>query len=105
MDKQPTVLSQVPPVYPDSAKKAGVEGTVYVKILVSEEGKAVKAIVIKSDNVVFNQPSIDAALKFVFTPAIKDKVPVMVWVVVPFKFKLNKPITTQKDSISTQMGK
>jgi protein TonB len=90
VEKQPQVVVQVPPVYPDLAKRAGVEGTVYVKILVSKEGKALKAVVIKSDSEVFNQPAVDAALKFVFTPAIQHKSPVMVWVVVPFKFKLNQ---------------
>jgi protein TonB len=90
VEKQPQVVVQVPPTYPDLAKRAGVEGTVYVKILVSKEGKALKAVVIKSDSEVFNQPSVDAAMKFVFTPAIQHKSPVMVWVVVPFKFKLNQ---------------
>ncbi|MGD1006390.1 MAG: energy transducer TonB [Ignavibacteriaceae bacterium] len=90
VEKQPQVVVQGSPIYPDLAKRAGVEGTVYVKILVNKEGKPTKAVVIKSDSEVFNQPSIDAALKFVFTPAIQHKSPVMVWVVIPFKFKLNQ---------------
>jgi len=90
VEKMPQVVVQVPPVYPDLAKRAGVEGTVYVKILVNKEGKSVKAVVIKSDSEVFNQPAVEAALKFVFTPAIQHKSPVTVWVVVPFKFKLNQ---------------
>jgi periplasmic protein TonB len=90
VEKMPQVVVSVPPVYPDLAKRAGVEGTVYVKILVNKEGKAIKAVVIKSDSEVFNQPATDAAMKFVFTPAIQHKSPVTVWVVVPFKFKLNQ---------------
>lgn len=90
VEKQPEVVVSVPPVYPDLAKRAGVEGTVYVKILVNKQGKAIKAVIMKSESEVFNQPAIDAALKFVFTPAIQHKSPVMVWVVVPFKFKLNQ---------------
>ena len=90
VEKQPEVVVSVPPVYPDLAKRAGVEGTVYVKILVNKQGKAIKAVIMKSDSEVFNQPAIDAAMKFVFTPAIQHKSPVMVWVVVPFKFKLNQ---------------
>jgi len=86
----PQVVVSAVPVYPELAKRAGVEGTVYVKILVSKEGKPLKAVVIKSDSEVFNQPAIDAAMRFVFTPAIQHKAPVMVWVVVPFKFKLNQ---------------
>lgn len=90
VEKMPQVVVSVPPTYPDLAKRAGVEGTVYVKILVNKEGKAIKAVVIKSDSEVFNQPATDAAMKFVFTPAIQHKSPVTVWVVVPFKFKLNQ---------------
>ncbi len=89
VEKQPQVVVSVPPVYPDLAKRAGIEGTVFVKILVNKEGKPIKAVVIKSDSEVFNQPAIDAAMKFVFTPAIQHKAPVMVWVVVPFRFRLN----------------
>ncbi|MCL5029161.1 MAG: TonB family protein [Bacteroidetes bacterium] len=89
VEKMPQVVVSVPPVYPDLAKRAGIEGTVYVKILVSKEGKPIKTVVIKSDSEVFNQPAIDAAMKFVFTPAIQHKAPVMVWVVVPFRFRLN----------------
>ncbi len=90
VEKMPQVVVSAVPVYPELAKRAGVEGTVYVKILVSKEGKPLKAVVIKSDSEVFNQPATEAAMKFVFTPAIQHKAPVMVWVVVPFKFKLNQ---------------
>ena len=89
VEKLPQVVSSAAPAYPELAKRAGVEGTVYVKILVNKEGKPLKAVVIKSASDIFNQPAIDAAMKFVFTPAIQHHNPVMVWVVVPFKFKLS----------------
>lgn len=90
VEKEPVPVVTARPEYPDLAKRAGIEGTVYVKILVSKEGKPIKAVVIKSDSEVFNQPAVNAAMKFVFTPAIQHKSPVMVWVVVPFRFKLNQ---------------
>jgi protein TonB len=90
VEKQPEVVVSAQPEYPDLAKRAGIEGTVFVKILVNKEGKPIKAVVIKSDSEVFNQPAVNAAMKFVFTPAIQHKAPVMVWVVVPFRFKLNQ---------------
>ena len=89
VEKYPQIVKQVLPIYPELAKRAGVEGSVYVKVLVSKEGKPLKAVVIKSDSDVFNKPAIDAAMQYLFTPAIQHKAPVMVWVVVPFKFKLN----------------
>ncbi len=88
VDKMPMVKTAATPKYPEQAKRAGAEGTAYVKLLVNTDGIPTKAVVIKSDNEVFNQPSIDAAMKFTFTPAIKDNRPVAVWVVIPFKYKL-----------------
>ncbi|MHB1686642.1 MAG: energy transducer TonB [Ignavibacteriaceae bacterium] len=90
VEKQPEVVVSAQPEYPDLAKRAGIEGTVFVKILVNKQGKPIKAVVIKSDSEVFNQPAVNASMKFVFTPAIQHKSPVMVWVVIPFRFKLNQ---------------
>ncbi|MCX8109195.1 MAG: hypothetical protein N3G20_10355, partial [Verrucomicrobiae bacterium] len=39
LDKKPDVLNRIPPVYPDSMRKAKIEGTVVVVFLVDEEGK------------------------------------------------------------------
>ncbi len=88
VDKNPQVETPAIPQFPELAKQAGVEGTVYVKVLVNKKGIPTKAVVIKSDNEVFNQPSIDAAMKFKFTPAIKDDKPIAVWVVLPFRYRL-----------------
>ncbi len=89
VDKMPQVINTIPPHYPELAKRAGIEGSAYVKILIDTEGKPLKAVVIKTDNEIFNQPSIDAAMQFKFTPAEKDNKPVAVWVVIPFRYKLD----------------
>ena len=89
VDKMPQVITPIVPHYPELAKRAGVEGTVYVKTLVNAEGMPVKAVVIKSDNEIFNQPSIDAAMNFRFSAAYKGYMSVPVWVVIPFKYKLD----------------
>jgi protein TonB len=91
VEKMPEIVYSVRPDYPDAAKRADIEGTVYVKMLVDKEGKVLKAVVIKSEADILNQPAIDAAMKFVFTPAIQNKKPISVWIVVPFKFQLNGP--------------
>jgi periplasmic protein TonB len=90
VEKQPVPVKQVQPDYPEIARRAGVEGTVWVKILVDKEGKAKKAVVMKSDAEIFNEPAIAAAKQWVFTPAIMNNGPVAVWAAVPFRFKLNK---------------
>ena len=90
VEKQPVPVKQVQPEYPDLARRAGLEGTVWVKILVDKEGKAKKAVIMKSDAEAFNDVAIKAALQWVFTPAMMNNGPVAVWAAVPFRFKLNK---------------
>lgn len=88
VDKEPGLVKNAMPVYPEEALKNGLEGTVYVKIWVGTEGKVMDAVIQKSDDAIFNQASLDAAKQFQFTPALKDGTPVSVWVTVPFKYKL-----------------
>ena len=90
VEKQPTAIKAPPPLYPEIARRAGVEGTVWVKIWVDKEGKAKKAQIIRSDAELFNQAALDAAMQWSFTPAVMNNGPVAVWVSIPFKFKLNQ---------------
>ncbi|MFA4936906.1 MAG: energy transducer TonB [Patescibacteria group bacterium] len=90
VEKQPVPVKTQQPAYPEIARRAGVEGTVWVKILIDKEGKAKKAVIIKSDAEIFNEAAIQAALQWVFTPAMMNNGPVQVWAAVPFRFKLNK---------------
>ena len=87
-EKAPEAVKSPPPKYPDLATRAGLEGTVWVKIWVDKEGKPKKAVVQKSDAEIFNQPAIEAAMQWVFTPAMMKNGPVSVWVSIPFRFKL-----------------
>jgi protein TonB len=87
-EKAPEAVKQVQPKYPDLATRAGLEGTVWVKIWVDKEGRPRKAVVQKSDAEIFNQPAAEAAMQWVFTPAMMKNGPVSVWVSIPFRFKL-----------------
>ena len=90
VEKQPVPVKQTSPEYPEIARRAGVEGTVWVKILVDKDGKAKKAIIMKSDAEIFNDAAIAAAKQWVFTPAMMNNGPVAVWAAIPFRFKPNK---------------
>lgn len=92
VEKQPQIVKRIIPKYPDMAIRAGLEGTVWVKILVDKDGLAKKAVVIKSTAELFNEPAIEAAMGFVFTPAVMNNGPVKVWVSIPFKFALRDAI-------------
>ena len=87
-EKEPAVVKKVDPKYPDIALRAGLEGNVYLKVWVDKEGKVRKAVILRSDAEIFNKAAEDAALQWVFTPAVMQKGPVSVWVSIPFRFRL-----------------
>lgn len=94
VDKQPDPINPaVWPVYPKEAKEQGIEGTVYIKLLVNEKGVVEKAVIEQSDAEIFNKVSIDAAMKWKFKPAMKQGLPVSTWVMLPFRFKLSDYFT------------
>jgi protein TonB len=88
-EKAPTVVKKVDPDYPDMARKAGLEGTVFAHLWIDKQGHVREVKIIKSDHDVFNQPVVDAAKQWVFTPALMKNGPVAVWLAVPFRFSLN----------------
>lgn len=90
VEKEPVPVKQVKPEYSDLARRTNQEGTVWVKMWVDKEGKVRKAVVVKSDNTVFDETAVKAAMQWIFTPAVMNNGPVSVWVSVPFRFKLNK---------------
>jgi TonB family protein len=92
VDKYPELVHAEKPVYPEEAKKNKIEGKVYVKVLVDKDGSVKKTVIIKSDNEIFNQPAIDATMKSTFTPALLNKEPLAVWVVLPYRFTLDKEV-------------
>ncbi|MEW5800056.1 MAG: energy transducer TonB [Bacteroidota bacterium] len=89
VEKDPVPITHPSPVYPEIARRAGVEGTVWVNMWVTKEGKVKQAVAIKSSADILNQAAIDAAVQWTFTPAIMNNGPVAVWVSVPFRFQLN----------------
>lgn len=75
--------------YPEIARRNGIEGTVAVRALVGKDGRVVRTMIDRSDNKALEEAAEDAVKKTPFTPAIQNKVPVMVWVQIPVIFKLN----------------
>jgi len=88
VEKQPQPIQQPQPKYPELAQRAGIEGNVWVKILVTKDGKPKRAEIVKSDAEVFNESAKEAAMNSLFTPAVMNNGPVACWVVIPYRFKL-----------------
>jgi periplasmic protein TonB len=76
-------------VYPDEAKKAGVQGKVYVEATIDENGNVVKTSVKKSVGSGCDEAAMKAIRKTKFTPGTKDGKPVKVSVTIPIQFKLD----------------
>lgn len=88
VEKFPEIVVSAQPEYPEIARRAGITGKVYVKVLVDKTGKPKKAVIFKSDSDVLNEAAITAAMKSAFTPALQNNHPIAVWVVLPYKFTL-----------------
>jgi len=89
-EKTPEMVVAVKPEYPEIAKRAGITGKVFVKVLVDKEGKPKRAVVIKTDSDLFNDAAIAAAMKSAFTPALQNNHPIAVWIVLPYRFQLQE---------------
>ena len=75
-------------VYPEIAKRAGVEGKVYVLAFVDEKGIVTKAQIIKGIGAGCDEAALDAVLKTKFSPGKQRGKPVKVQVSIPIVFKL-----------------
>ena len=76
-------------VYPQSAKEAGIEGKVFVKVIIDEQGNVTETEVIKSVDKDCDKAAMDAIKKTKFTPGMKDNKPVKTEVTIPIMFKLS----------------
>jgi periplasmic protein TonB len=87
----PQALSTNPqPAYPDIAKRAGVDGTVFAQVYVDRHGDVRKFQVVRVNprQLGFDDEVLLVIPKWKFTPAIQQGQPIGVWVTIPFKFKL-----------------
>ena len=78
VDVRPVITNSVQPVYPDTARKAGLAGNVFLKLKVNVDGSPSDIRVTKGQPV-FVKPAIDAISQFRFKPAELDGKPVPVW--------------------------
>lgn len=90
VEVEPQIIRSVKPEYPEVAMRLGVEGEVWIKVWVDKSGRARDVQVIKSDDAIFNQASIEAGFQFEFTPAMLNGKPVDVWVSIPFRFFMKR---------------
>jgi protein TonB len=74
--------------YPEIAKRAGVEGKVFIRAFVDETGTVVNAEVVKGIGGGCDEAALEAILKTKFTPGKQRGKPIKVQVTVPVHFRL-----------------
>ena len=82
-----TAINLPPPVYPDSAKRMRVSGTVTVDVVLDESGKVVSATA-SNGPAILRDAAVQAALKARFSPTKLSGQPVKVSGVINYKFAL-----------------
>lgn len=84
----PLALDRRPPIYPEAARRAGIQGTVLVKAHVREDG-AVDSVQVARSIPLLDGAAMAAVRQWRFEPARLKGKAVAVWAVVPVKFSLH----------------
>jgi len=91
IEANPAYLRNPAPLYPLIARQSGWQGVVYVKVLVSLEGKAAQVIVERSSgHAVLDESAAGTIRGWQFLPARIGNVRLSSWVVIPVRFQLTK---------------
>jgi TonB family protein len=92
LDETPQRQSQGSPlVYPTEARAQGLEGHVTVNLLVGKDGRVLKALLMESQpQGVFDEPALNAARSWVFTPPRRNNEAVQVWLKQTIRFDLEE---------------
>ncbi|HOW86741.1 MAG TPA: energy transducer TonB [Candidatus Aminicenantes bacterium] len=83
----PRLIKEVAPVFPETARQAGVEGVVILSVRADETGKVVDAMVLRSIPLL-DQAAIDAVRQWIYEPAIVGGKPVPIVFTVTVRFVL-----------------
>jgi protein TonB len=87
---RPLVGYQVKPRYPESARRAGVQGVTLLKLHILENGRVSQVVVEQSaGHPDLDSAAADAVRRWLFEPARIGKRPVAVWALLPVKFQLD----------------
>lgn len=87
VEQKPELVRMVKPAYPEIARKAGIEGRVFLHLLVGKDGRVEQVKFIKGPPV-FKEAAIAAAKQYLFTPAMQNDKPVKVWMASRLLFQL-----------------
>jgi len=89
-EKEPVPIKTVKPKYPESAKRRRIEGTVKVRVLVSESGKVLQSKVLSSPDSMgaLDRAALEAVQGWRFEPGQRNGKPAQMYFIVQLVFKL-----------------
>jgi protein TonB len=90
IESQPELLHREAAVYPEIAKKMGLQGRVTVEVTIDAQGKPIQVKVIKSASDIFNEAAIEAVMKYTFKPAMMSTGPVTAKIMIPIDFRMTR---------------
>ncbi len=91
-EKMPGFLEQKKPLYPEMARIAGITGKVFVSVLIGENGRPIKAKVMKripADCEVFDAVALKSVMESRYYPGIQNGSPIKVWFTIPIRFQID----------------
>ena len=104
---QPQLLHKIEPAYTEEARRAGIEGTVELSIVVDKDGSVREPRVAKSVDDGLDQMAIQAVKQWTFKPGEKEGVPVPVIATVQVNFRLlptpAQPVSPEKLSAAAEV--
>lgn len=84
-------------VYPEIVRRAGIQGTAIVNVLIDASGKILETKTqMSSGNEALDLAAIAAIEGVSWKPAEKDRKPIKTWITVPIKFKLHNEKKPEK---------
>lgn len=87
VEDKPSITKQVPPQYPEVARKSGIQGTILVRVLIGTDGRVREAEVLRGKEI-FHKAALTAVRQYEFSPARQNDRPVPVWMALPIRFRL-----------------
>ena len=88
VEQKPELIKFVNPVYPEMARRAGLQGQVFVAFIVTREGRVTEPRVLKGPEI-FRAAALEAVRQFQFKPALQNDRAIAVRMTIPIRFSLH----------------
>ncbi len=85
----PQFKTQMKAVYPEGAKRAGIEGVVILQVDIDAAGSVMNVSVVQGLGSGCDEAAVEAIKQSTFTPALAGADPVPVRIRIPYRFKIN----------------